>query len=226
LLQNLSEIVLEEGLATKDDLRRAARASDRGRKPLIEALVRDLELDELVLVKALARHTKTEVADPAHLEVEPEAIRQVAKELCARLKVMPLSVSRPGATQVLRLAVADPTDAVGLAEIEHRCGLGVAPVVAPLSAIEELIQRSYRELITEVMPRNRLPRQTKPDSVATDITPRVKPTTTPHHRIVDEASPELVMQAVVKLLVDKGVLTDDEVDEAVRDLLRERSEEG
>ncbi len=222
VLLNLSEIVLEEELATKDELRKAARLADRADKPLVEVLVRELDLDEVALVRVLAQHTKTEVVDPAKLRVDPDAMRQVAKELCTRLKVMPLSVSLPGKDQTLRIAVADPTDAVGLAELEHVCSLGVDPVLTTLSAIEELIHKSYRELITEVMQRRPNPFGGDHD----EATAPAKPTTQPHHRIADEATTAILLEATIKLLKDKNVFTDEELDESVLRVLRERSDDG
>jgi hypothetical protein len=49
--------------------------------------------------------------------------------------------------------MADPTDAVAVAEVEHLTGCQVEPNLLPLGTVEELVERSYRHLVTEVMKR-------------------------------------------------------------------------
>ncbi|MBT8493085.1 MAG: hypothetical protein KJO07_08505 [Deltaproteobacteria bacterium] len=219
MLQNLSEIVLEEGLATREEMRKAAREADEAGRPLIAALVDVADIDQRALVAALSKYTKAEIAEPHDLEIDIEAVRQVSQEICGRLKVMPVSISPPGENQVLTLAVADPTDAVGMAEIEHVYGCGVQPVLLPLDEVEKLIHRYYRELVTEVMPRKRAPfGGGGPDDG------RTSPTTQPHHRIAAEAGTAVRLEALIKLLEDKRVFTEEELDEAVRAVLKGHTE--
>ena len=222
MLQNLSEIVLEEELATQDEMRKVARLADKQRQPLVVVLVRELSVDEVSLVAALAKHSKVEVADPAATAVDPEALRQVPQDLCERLKIMPISVSLPGQDQTLTVAMADPTDAVAIAELEHVCDCAIRSLVAPLSMVEELIRKYYRELVTEVMPRKH-----QRDTIATEpATPKpAKPTTQPHHRIADEADTELRLQALIEVLQEKGAISNEELDSAVVALLKRRDQE-
>ena len=78
MLQNLSEIVLEEGLATREQMRRAARQADEAGRPLIAALVDVATIDQKKLTQALSKHTKAEMAEPDELEIDVEAVRQVS----------------------------------------------------------------------------------------------------------------------------------------------------
>lgn len=224
VLQNLSEIVVEAGLATGDQMRDVAKRADQSREPLVVALVKELAVDEFALVSALAKHTTSSSIDPGDIEVDPEAIRQVPRELCERLKVMPLSMSLPGASQTLKLAAADPTDAVALAEVKHVCGCAVETLITPLSTIESLVQRYYRELVTEVMPRKR---DTLASALANESTviKRAKPTTKPHHQISEEADLSTRFQALVQLLEDKGLVSEAELAEAIRARLKARGGE-
>jgi len=221
VLQTLSEIVIEEGLASQEDVRKVARLADKRRQPLVAALVRELDIDEVALVKALARHARIEVADPGSISVDPEAVRQVARAVCERRIVMPISVSLPGTDQTLTVATADPTDAVALAEVEHVSGCAVHPILAPLSTIEQLIADNYRELVTEVMPRKR---DTMLSEAAAEP-PSPKPITQPHHRIADEADTDLRLKALIRVLQDKGLVAEEELDAAIVQLLKERTED-
>jgi hypothetical protein len=54
-------------------------------------------------------------------------------------------------------------------------------------------------------------------------TPGGAPATVPHHRIVDEADLATRHEALIKLLFEKGVFTEDEYEDAVRALLRQHA---
>jgi hypothetical protein len=219
----LAEIVIDAGLASREAVVAAAREAEQRREPLVVPLVRSLGVDELALLAAIRRQTRLPVADPAGLEPDPDAARLLPGELCRRLRVLPLAVPEgPGAA--LRLGVADPTDAVALAEVEQVIGGEVEPVALPLSTVEELVDRAFRGLVTQLLPKRR------------PFGDGVVPTTQPHahglawsaggvgedtavtrttlpHRAVDDV--ELRLRALVGLLERTGVLAAGELDAAV-----------
>jgi hypothetical protein len=212
--QTLSEIVLGERLATTEEVKTAANTADKERVPLIVALVRDFGVDEVTLVGALRKATRVPVVDPSTLEVDSDAIRRLSRELCKRLRVIPLSLATYDSDgPLMKLAMADPTDTVAIAEVEHHGGCRVEPSVATLSAVEELIEANYRHIVTEVMAR-------KPEGMARS---RPNPVTVPFHRVTDEADLDTRLRALVKLLLDKGVIREEEYEEAIRELLKQRS---
>lgn len=226
----LAEIVLEEGLATAASVVRAAEVADREHIPLVVALVRECGIDEVALVAALRRHVRVALGDPATVGAEPDAVREVARDVCQRLRVAPLAVSSyDGHRRVLKVAMADPTDAVAVAEVEHLTGCQIEPVLMTLSAVEELVDKSYRHFVTEVMTRDsksRLAAAFKAREAARAGTEPVAPATIPYHRLSDEAEVEIRLRAVMNLLLEKRVFTEDELEEMVRLLMRERDAEG
>lgn len=237
----LAEIVLEEGLATAASLERAALAADRAGTPLVCALIRECGIDEVSLVAALRRHVRVATGDPATVQPEPDAVRELQRDVCRRQRVAPLSVSAYGGdVRVLRLAMADPTDAVAVAEVEHVTGCRVDPVLMTLSAVEELVEKTYRALVTEVMKRTgergeepaRLPRgkdvaregAREPTSDARAATgargATDGPTTVPFHRLSDEADVDTRLRALTRLLLAKRLVSEEELEDEVRELLR------
>src|SRR5215510_4595298 len=68
--RTLAEIALDAGLVGKADATRAGRIAAQRSEPLIVVLVRDLGVDEVALLGAIRRQTRTPVADPG--EVRPE----------------------------------------------------------------------------------------------------------------------------------------------------------
>ncbi len=246
----LAEIVLEEGLATAASLERAAAAADRDGTPLVCALVRECGIDEVALLAALRRHVRVATGDPATVAPEPEAVRELQRDVCRRQRVAPLSVSSyGGGGRVLRLAMADPTDAVAVAEVEHVTGCRVEPVLMTVSAVEELVEQTYRALVTEVIKRGagdgrageagfsepradavgfeaaraagRSEPRTPPGGVARR--PGVDgPVTLPFQKLSDVADVETRLRALLNVLLARQLVTDDELEEEVRQLMRRR----
>jgi hypothetical protein len=207
--RTLAEIVLDEELADREALDRAARQAERDDLPLAVALVRHAGVDELALVGAIRRQMRIPVVDPADVTFDTDALREVPREVCERRRVFPLTLQVfASGPRHMRLAMVDPTDAVAVAEVEHLSGCRVELSLMPLSAIEELVGRAYRGFVTQVMKR--------------EATARYRATT--HHRVLDAADPELRLRALVRLLVSKGLITEAEHDEMVRQLLKSETE--
>lgn len=241
--KRLAEIVIDAELASREQVIRTARSAEEQRIPLVAALVRHAGLDELALVAAIRRRVRVPLIDPAVVENDPEALRELPQEVCSRLRVMPLSVAAfDTGTRVMQLAMADPTDAMAIAEVEHITGCQVESHLMPLSAIEELVQKSYRSFVTEVMRRDRkepgkaIPaRQARmPDTHRVVVAAHAgvpagadpaQPTTVPFHRVSDEASLEVRHRALLDLLVKKEIVTESEYEEQIRLLLRQREED-
>jgi type IV pilus assembly protein PilB len=212
----LAEIVLDSGLASQEDLRRAAEEADTRKTPLVVVLIRDYGVDELAMLRALKKATRVPVTDPANTEVDTEALRQISREDCRRLRVAPLSLQVfASGPSTMRIAMADPTDAVLIAEVEHLSRTRVEPTLMTLSAVEELVEKSYGQFVTEVMTRK------KPGTVPLEA--RVSQTTVPFLRVIDEADASVRLDALMKLLIEKELITEDEYEEAVRVVLKSRS---
>jgi hypothetical protein len=248
--KRLAEIVIDAQLAGREQVVRAARYAEEQRMPLIAALVRNDGLDELALVAAIRRQVRVPLIDPALVEHDPEALRELPQEVCRRLGVMPLSISGyDSGARVLQLAMADPTDTMAVAEVEHITGCQVENHLMPLSAIEELVQKAYRAFVTEVMRRERIesaqPVPSAPGAVhdthrlvvpglVADTAPEPPesleldtaaaaapaPGTVPFHRIVDEASLELRHRALLELLMQKNIISESEYEEQIRLLMK------
>lgn len=245
--KRLAEIVIDAQLAGREQVVRAARFAEEQRMPLIAALVRNDGIDELALVAAIRRQVRVPLIDPALVEHDPEALRELPQEVCRRLGVMPLAISSyDGGARVLQLAMADPTDTMAVAEVEHITGCQVENHLMPLSAIEELVQKAYRAFVTEVMRRERIEAvQPVPSAPVHDthriVVPgvpadaateppeladaRAQPGTVPFHRIVDEASLELRHRALLELLTQKNIISESEYEEQIRLLMKRHAGE-
>jgi hypothetical protein len=241
VLKRLAEIVIDAKLASREQVVRAARVAEEQRIPLIAALVRHGGIDELALVAAIRRQVRVPLLDPAVVENDPEALRELPQDTCTRLGVMPIAVSSyDTGTRILQLAMADPTDTMAVAEVEHITGCQVEGHLMPLSAVEELVHKSYRAFVTEVMRRERKdgtqPIPSAPAQVhdthrvvapaaATTTASAAQPSTVPFHRISDEADLELRHRALLELLVQKNLVSEAEYEEQIRLLMKRRGDE-
>ena len=164
-MKTLAEIAIEAGLVTKDAAVKAGRIAAQRQQPLVHVLIRELGVDEVALIGALRKQTRVPLIDPADIQVDPEALRMVARDVCARLRVLPLSVSLDGTTKVLRIAMADPTDTSAILELEQLAACEIEVTALPLSAIEELVDKGYRGFSTAVTNRRDnlfVPRKSRP----------------------------------------------------------------
>ena len=227
--KTLAEIAIEAGLVTRPDVERAGRLVDTRSQPLISILVRELGVDEVALVAAIRKQTRVPLIDPVDALPDLEAIRLLPRDACKRLRVLPLAVAADEAgRRILRVAMADPTDEAAIAEVEHLAGCEIEITALPLSAIEELVDKGYKGYTTAVV---RAPRRRFGDSMRITTNPHARaiheetgesaPLTVPFHVITEDTDVELRFRALYKILVSKGVIAEDEFEEAVRDLVKQ-----
>jgi hypothetical protein len=223
--KTLGEIAIEAGLVNKASAAKAGRLADERKLPLVVVLVRELGVDEVALVGALRKQTRVPLIDPGSLEIDPEALRQVPRDVCARLRVLPMSVTSDGGGKLMRVAMADPTDTAAVAELEQLTHCDVEVNALLLSAIDELVDKGYRQVNTAVVSRagnpgavapvtsrGRTPPETESEvSVTAQI-----PVATLLAMAPDDLETRLT--ALVNALVAKGVVTEAELAEALRKL--------
>ncbi|HEY0195524.1 MAG TPA: hypothetical protein VGC42_30630 [Kofleriaceae bacterium] len=222
--KTLGEIAIEAGLVNKASASKAGRMAEERNEPLVVVLIRELGVDEVALVGALRKQTRVPLIDPAGVEPDPEALRLVPRDICRRLRVLPLSVTADGAGRVLRLAMADPTDTSAVAEIEQLTQCDVEVNALPLSAIDELVAKGYHQMSTAVVARADIPGTTRL------VSPRLRALPETENEISVTAQIPLAMLhatalvaddlesrfgALVGLLVGKGLITEAELAEAI-----------
>jgi MshEN domain len=223
-MKTLAEIAIEAGLVTKDSAVKAGRIAATRQQPLVHVLIRELGVDEVALIGALRKQTRVPLIDPADIEVDPEALRMVAKDVCARLRVLPLSLAHDGTTKVLRIAMADPTDTSAILELEQLAACEIEVTALPLSAIEELVDKGYRQFSTAVVNRRDhvfVPKRntrTGPVRIAPEAESEVSVTAQIPLSVLTANDPDLEVRfvALCQVLVKKGIVTEDELAEALR----------
>lgn len=231
--KTFAQIAVDAGLLSRADLSRARELAEERGVPLAVIAVRELGVDEVALVAAFRRELRILAVDPGAVRPDIDALRALSLDLCRRLRVVPLQV-RGGPNRddkSLWLAMADPTDTDAIAEVERATGDVVDVALLPLSAIDELIERGYKELHTQVVRRTgarpfgvRGGVATQPHTRLATDEPHESTATMPFHQIADEADVKLRLSALVKLLVDRGVIKENDYEDAIRDLMKTRAD--
>jgi len=234
-VKTLAEIAIEAGLVTKAGAAKAGRTAEERKEPLVVVLIKELGVNEVALIGALRKQTRVPLLDPAQIQVDPEALRIVPRDACARLRVLPLSLSLDGKNRVLRVAMADPTDTAAILELEVIANCEIEVTALPLSAIDELVERGYKQFSTAVTrpklfgdnlavttKQNRpgAPTRQPPQPIdGTDTSTEVSVTAQiPLSLLVPSPDIEVRFMALCQVLIAKGVITEAELAEALKKL--------
>ncbi len=224
--KTLGEIAVEAGLVTKAGAAKAGRMAEERSQPLVVMLVRELGVDEVALVAALRKQTRIPLLDPKDVGIDPEAMRSLSRDVCARLRVLPLGLTTDGQGKLLKVAMADPTDTAAIAELEELTRSDIEISTLPLSAIEELVDKGYREVNTAVVNRPSNPggtmfvtskgkMPTEPTESEVSVTAQI-PVALLHAMAPDDLETRLA--ALISVLVSKGLVTEAELADALRKL--------
>jgi type IV pilus assembly protein PilB len=135
----LGEILLREGLVTREQLSQALAEQKNTKHRLGYVLVKLGLVQELEITKVLARQYRMPAVDLTRFEVDPKIIRLVPAEMATKSIVLPLK--REGRT--LTVAMADPTDHGLLEDLKFITRFDLFPVIAGEYTLRNLIEKHY-----------------------------------------------------------------------------------
>jgi type IV pilus assembly protein PilB len=135
----LGEILLREGLVTREQLAQALTEQKSSKHRLGYVLVKLGLVQELEITKVLARQYRMPAVDLTRFEVDPKIIRLVPAEMATKSIVLPLK--REGRT--LTVAMADPTDHGLLEDLKFITRFDLFPVIAGEYTLRNLIEKHY-----------------------------------------------------------------------------------
>ena len=139
-LTGLARRLLREGIVSREALLEALEAAQERGSTLVAYLVAHRRGDPGRIAAAAAHEFGVPVLDLDAVELAPEVVSLLPKELLERHRVLPLM--RRG--QRLFVGVSDPTNLQALDDIEFQTALRVEPVVVEQDKLEARITRSIR----------------------------------------------------------------------------------
>ena len=156
--KKIGEILIGAGLLDEMRLRAALIEQQRWGGPLGRILVEMKLVDEGALVEALSRQLSVPSVDLDTLDVPNEVLVLVPGDLCEQYSVVPFAQPM----KFLDVAMADPTQAGVIDELQIRTHLNVRPHIAGPRQIERAIARFYRRGISSSTLRRGAPSSTAP----------------------------------------------------------------
>jgi type IV pilus assembly protein PilB len=135
----LGDVVLAEGLITREQLQRALDEQRQNGTRVGYNLVKLGFLQELDLVKCLARQFKLPAVDLAKVEVDPKVAKLIPADIA--MKHLVLAVKREGRT--LTVAMADPTDLGVVEDLKFITRYDIFPVIAGEFTIKNILEKLF-----------------------------------------------------------------------------------
>src|SRR6184192_473939 len=144
--RRLGDLLVEDGLLTAEQLKKALAEQKGSPEKLGSVLVRLNFVNEDQLIGFLSRQYGVPSITLAQLDIDPGVLRLVPAPIARKYEVIP--VRKMGNS--LALAMADPTNVFALDDIAFMTNLQVLPLVASQTAVRKAIDRNY-ESRTEAM---------------------------------------------------------------------------
>jgi type IV pilus assembly protein PilB len=135
--KSLGDILVEEGLLSRDQLDQAEEEQQRVGKSLGRVLVDMNLVKEADLVSALARQVGLEFVDLTEAQIDPAAASLLPEQVSRRYRALPIGFD---GTRLI-VAMSDPANVFALDDIRTITGMEIKPVVATASDVEAAIRR-------------------------------------------------------------------------------------
>jgi hypothetical protein len=217
----LGDVLVEEQLIGREQLNQACRVAERLGTPLASVLLEQGLITEDALVDALSRRLHMPLFDPGRTPVDLDAVREVPYEEANRYRLLPVQLVQRAGQRILKMAMVDPLDSQAIEDIEFSTASTVEPMIARPSQLAEAIRHHYRGVVTKVIARQRTTdgegqRGRKAFGAGLD---HGQLHTRPVARIQQGAPASHRVDALVSLLVRKGVFSQEEYEEQLRSIV-------
>ncbi len=145
----LGEILVNEGILTKDQLEKALSRQDLKRKKLGKVLTDMGITTEEEIAAALCKQLRLKFEALRDLQPSSDALKLLDKNFVTQNLIIPLQTG----DGLLVVAVSDPLNFKALDEAARKSGLKIHPVVSTETDILECIERTYKinDLIRQML---------------------------------------------------------------------------
>ena len=137
--ERIQDLLLRENHITREQLERALREGKSNNLSVTYNLIKTGAIEELDLVKILARVSRMPAVDLSRFEVDARIIKLVSSDIATKHLVLPLK--RDGRT--LTVAIADPTNLGILEDLKFITRYDIFPVLAGEVTLRSVIEKQY-----------------------------------------------------------------------------------
>ncbi len=233
-IPRLGEILLEAGVIDLDQLDQALTEQRQCGHRLGTTLIKLGMVDEQALVRALARQLGLPVASLSDKPIAPDVLALVPPRVAREHGVIPLFVKPSASAGQLFLGMEDPSNLQVLDDLCFRTGLEVQPVMVGPSELLAAIDRYYggsarpadtAELAPDAAPLGEHNLTRVPPEIVIDDEPAEAPESVAaaapdlaerllgdvERALDDNQKTRLVVKALIQLLVDREILSLEEL---------------
>jgi type IV pilus assembly protein PilB len=137
----LGELLVREKLISLQQLKQAQTDQAKSGRNLSYTLAKLGYISDGEITDFLSAQYRLPAVKLEDYDIEEEVIKLVAKDVCEKHRVIP--VSRSGSSLII--AMADPTNLHAIDDIKFLTGFNVEPVVASETAVQAAIERYYAQ---------------------------------------------------------------------------------
>jgi hypothetical protein len=143
--QNLGEMLLAANLIDEVQMQIALAEQRQTGKRFGSTLVELKFIDENVLAAFLSKQIDIPCISLLHIDIPKKVVRKMSRGLALDCKAVPVRIDE---RDQLEVAIVDPTDLDVIARLEKATGMIVAPLIAPESSIQTIIDKIYPEQVS------------------------------------------------------------------------------
>jgi len=141
--KRLGELLTELGIIDEHQLQSALGHQKQWGGKLGAVLVQKGFCAEEDMVSALAKHLGMPRVRLAEVKVDPRAVKYVSKQIAEKLHVLPYEISGSGRSEVVTIAMSDPTDLAAVDQLAFHTGKRLKPMLAGDGEIVSAIHAHY-----------------------------------------------------------------------------------
>jgi MSHA biogenesis protein MshE len=242
--QKLGDLLVGSGIIDEAQLAAALSEQKQGGRPLGKTLVRMGFVDEETLIGTLAGQLRLPVVKLAGKVVNPELLDLVPIDLAEKYRCIPLLLNDEGGQKVLYLGMENPADLGAIDELSCYIRDTIKPVLVGPTELDEALHCHYHGAQNSTNPE--MATDVEPDAFddesvpAFDDDPGSARAPSEPHPCVEAQAPSStgstssktagvpsasILRALTQLLVEKGVITRDELIERVQSTMRQQDDD-
>ncbi len=143
MARKLGELLVEAGAVEEAQLQAALDAQSDSGRPLGMTLVRMGFLDEVTLIRTLANQLSMPLVRLLSKKIQAEILDIIPPDLAEKHRCLPLFIRREGGLKVLFLAMEDPADTEAVEDLGRLVEMRIRPVLVAPTELQEALARHY-----------------------------------------------------------------------------------
>jgi hypothetical protein len=199
--QNLGDMLVAANLIDEVQMQIALAEQRQTGKRFGSTLIELKFIDENVLAAFLSKQIDVPCISLLHIDIPKKVTRKMNRATAMECKTVPVRIDEQGRLEV---AMADPTDPEVRAKLEQATSMTIAPLVAPESSIQTMIEKMYPEHIsgetTLSVRQTPLPRNMPTDPIFWDLIEELDNSDLDHRLVKIERNLEQIWVLLEKVL--------------------------